>query len=124
MFGPVTNRECIGWQLRAVRVLTDLLKAAHTDDLPVVAWSVGRTGNLVAHCYHGTATERRTAFEAWRALLGATAWPERTDAAGATHLHATVDRYSGVQIAVLADLFPDDDDQAPSHEAEAPEVTP
>jgi hypothetical protein len=110
MFGEVTAREQSGWQLRATRVLSELLQRAIRENLPPVRWTVSATGDLVAHCYAASAVDRRTAWETWRTVLGAAAWPERTDSAGITHLHAVAKRFDGlVDVTVLADVFPDDD---------------
>jgi hypothetical protein len=109
-FGPITDREQLGWQRRTVRVLDGLLEQASRDGLPVVAWSVSHAGVvLVARCFAHDPAQRRADFDAWCAVLGALRWPERTSGA-TTHLHAVANDYDGlVDVAVLADLFAKDE---------------
>lgn len=115
MFGEITAREQSGWQLRATRVLSELLQRAIRENLPPVTWTITDSGAaLVAHCYGrpDRGVDRRTQWETWRTVLGAEAWPERTDGAGNTHLHAVAKRFDGlVNVAVIADLFPEEIDQ-------------
>jgi hypothetical protein len=107
-----TIREQLSGQLRAARVLTDLLSTAIRDSLPRIGWAVGSVGATVAdRCYGSTAVERRREFQAWCMGVGATPRPERTDWCGITHLCAIATRYEGlVDIVVMADLFPDEED--------------
>ena len=111
-FGPITDRERLGWQRRAVRVLAELLECAQTNELPVVAWSVSHAGAaLVARCFAHPPAQRRADFDAWCSALGASRWPERTSGL-TTHLYAVAKNYDGlVDVAVLADL--DDQREAP-----------
>ena len=108
-----TGRERLGWQIRATRVLADLLALALRDGLPRIAWTVGDAGaNLAGRCYGRTGGDRRRQFEAWSAVVGAVPRPERTDFSGITHLSAVVKQYDGlVDIVLLADLFPEEEDQ-------------
>jgi hypothetical protein len=111
--GPITDRERLGWQRRAVRVLAELLERAQRDGLPVVAWSVSPAGAaLVARCFAHPPAQRRADFDAWCSVLGASRWSERTS--GSTvHLYAVAKNYDGlVDVAVLADL--DDQHETPS----------
>jgi hypothetical protein len=109
-FGPITDREQLGWQRRTVRVLASLLAQAQRDGLPVVAWSVSDAGAvLVARCFAHDPGRRRADFDAWCLALDAHRWPERTSAA-TSHLHAVATDYDGlVDVAVLADLFAKDE---------------
>jgi hypothetical protein len=111
-FGPVTDREQLGWQRRAVHVLAGLLERAARDGLPVVAWSVSDAGAvLVARCFAHDPGQRRADFDAWCAALGAHRWPERTTGP-TTHLHAIAKDLDGLaDVAVLADLFAKDEPQ-------------
>jgi hypothetical protein len=106
IFGPITDRERLGWQRRAVRVLAGLLELAARDGLPVVAWAVSKAGaGLAARCYS------RTDFDTWCAVLDAPPWPEQTSGA-TTYLHAVARDYDGlVDVAVLADLLAPDEPQ-------------
>jgi hypothetical protein len=102
---PITDRERLIWQRRAVRVLAGLLEHAHHDSLPVVGWTVAHAGAaLVARCFAHDPARRRSEFNAWCVALGATVWPERASGS-TTHLHAIAEHYDGlVTVTVLADL--------------------
>lgn len=53
---PITDRERLGWQRRAVRVLAGPLERAQRDGLPVAAWAVLDAGaGVAARCYSRTA---------------------------------------------------------------------
>jgi hypothetical protein len=111
--GPITDREQLGWQRRAVRVLTGLLERAHRDGLPVVQWSVTHAGaGLAGRCLRGEAARRRADFDAWCAALEATERRERRQGS-TTHLYAVARHYDGlVSVALLADLYDDQDEAA------------
>src|SRR5690242_18831886 len=97
MFGEITSREQLGWQLRAVRLLDQLLQRAHRDGLPPVTWTVGNAGAmLVARCHSRRGTDRRAEWEAWRAALAAVPWPEHVSSGGVIHLHAIAKRVDGL----------------------------
>jgi hypothetical protein len=102
---PITDRERLIWQRRAVRVLTGLLERAQGDGLPVIGWTVAHAGAaLVARCFTHDPSQRRGEFDAWCQALGANVWPERTSGS-TTHLHAVARHYDGlVTITILADL--------------------
>lgn len=110
-----TDADLRRWQARDARALVAMLEAAHSAALPTLHWSIGSIGGLVgeAHGLGSTLAEQRAAFDAWANYLGATRWPERTDNAGITRLHAHFtwhadDRVKG---AIRADLFPADDSE-------------
>jgi hypothetical protein len=109
LFGPVTEREQLGWQRRSVRVLAELLERALREGLPVVGWSVANAGTgLVARCFANDPARRRADFDAWCQALGATPWPERTSGS-VKHLHAVAKPCGDVAyVAVMADLFEDE----------------
>ncbi|HZN75666.1 MAG TPA: hypothetical protein VFC00_28885 [Micromonosporaceae bacterium] len=106
-----TSRERVGWQIRATRVLADLLALAVRDGLPRVAWTVGDVGaNLTGRCYCRTGADRRSQFDAWCTAVGATPRSELTGFAGITYLRAIAARHDGlIDVIVLADTYPDDD---------------
>src|SRR5579859_2938570 len=90
-------QERLHWQLRCVRVLTELLARAAATELPAIAWTVGHAGAiLVGHCYGRTAAERRTQFEAWCAFARAVPDPEGTTPGGTIHLRAVASRVDGL----------------------------
>ena len=102
---PITDRERLIWQRRAVRMLAGLLERAHRDSLPVVGWTVAHAGAaLVARCFAHDPARRRSEFNAWCQALDATVWPEHTSGS-TTYLHAIAEHYDGlVTVTVLADL--------------------
>jgi hypothetical protein len=120
LFGPVTNREQLGWQRRSVRVLDALLERAQHEGLPVMGWSVAHAGTgLVGHCFAHDSAQQRAAFDAWCAALNATRWAERTSGS-TTHLHAVAKPYQDVAyVALMADLCNDQDEQDDQDEQEA-----
>src|SRR5437773_6817871 len=103
-------REQQAWQLRAARVLGDLLTLAVREPLPPIAWTVGHAGaSLIGRCLAGTADERRRQFDAWCTAVGANPGPEAVATSGTAHLRAAAARYDGlVNIILLADAHPDD----------------
>lgn len=107
-----TSRERLGWQIRAARVLADLLTLALRDGLPRIAWTVGDAGaNLAGRCYGRTGTDRRRQFQEWCTAVGATPKPELTGFGCVTYLRAVAARYDGlVDVIVFADLYPDQDE--------------
>jgi len=109
-----TSNEQLSWQLRATRVLADLLRLAIREGLPGIAWTVSDVGmKLVGRCYGQTGAERRRDFQAWYAKVGATPRPEFTDAGGVTRLLAVASRYDGlIDIVVVAEVYPGDEGEA------------
>jgi hypothetical protein len=108
-----TDADLRRWQARDARALVAMLEAAHGAGLPTLHWSIGSIGGLLgeAHGLGSSVAEQRAAFDAWADFLGAARWPERTDSAGITRLHAQFvwrndDRVKGM---VRADLIPEDD---------------
>jgi len=103
-------REQQAWQLRACRVLNDLLTLAVRESLPPIAWTVGHAGaSLIGRCLAGIAGERRRQFDTWCTAIGATAVLEAAAAAETAHLRAVAARYDGlVTIVLLAGAQADD----------------
>ena len=67
----VTPAEQRAWQLRAAAVLTDLLKRAADEDLPVLLWSVDHAGvGVIGRAVSGPPADRRAAVRAWCTALG------------------------------------------------------
>ena len=64
-------REQMAWQLRAARVLTDLLERGAREGLPVLEWTISHTGaQVTGRCYAQPGAARRAALAAWAAALG------------------------------------------------------
>ncbi|MFD8517657.1 hypothetical protein ACFV27_42915 [Streptomyces antimycoticus] len=109
-----TNAYQYRWQREAVSALTTMLAHGARERLPALSWIIATTGALVgdAHGLASTPVEQRAAFDAWADYLGARRWPERTDADGATHLHAqfTWHQDDRVKGAVRAVIWPTDGD--------------
>jgi hypothetical protein len=107
---PVTDAERLGWQRRAVGVLTELLHRAHTDGLPLLVWTVEPSLWLV-----GRAT-CRAAWAAWSQALDL----RRNEAArgldGTTQLSAVGEYRAGDQLRVMVTLLAD----LPEHDTDDP----
>ena len=59
------------WQLRAARVLTDLLERGAAEGLPVLEWTISHHGaRVTGRCYAQPGAARRAALAAWAAALG------------------------------------------------------
>ncbi len=64
-------REQMTWQLRATRVLTDLLERGAREGLPVLQWTISHTGaQVTGRSYAQPGAARRAALAAWAAALG------------------------------------------------------
>ena len=61
-------REQMAWQLRAARVLTDLLERGAREGLPVLEWTISHTGAQVTGRSYAQPGAARLA--AWAAALG------------------------------------------------------
>jgi len=109
--GPITDAERLGWQRRAVAVLTELLARAQRDGLPLMRWTVQPRAGLIASPDSTDPAQRRADWDVWCRVLGARPWPEHTSS-GRTHLHAVAERVDGlVTVAVLADLLHDEPEE-------------
>ena len=59
------------WQLRAARVLTDLVERGDREGLPVLEWTISHTGaQVTGRSYAQPGAARRAALAAWAAVLG------------------------------------------------------
>ena len=96
-------------QVRAYRVLGQLLDRAAAENLPAIDWTVTASGERVlGRCtaFPGPG-QRRADFEAWRSLLGADA-SEAAASREVTRLSARAERDEGrVAVEVVADLYDD-----------------
>ena len=64
-------REQMTWQLRAARVLTDLLERGAREGLPVLEWTISHNGaQVTGRSYAQPGAARRAALAAWAAALG------------------------------------------------------
>jgi hypothetical protein len=64
-------REQMTWQLRAARVLSDLLERGPREGLPVLEWTISHNGaQVTGRSYAQPGTARRAALAAWAAPLG------------------------------------------------------
>lgn len=110
LFGPITDTERMGWQLRAVTDLARILREGRAAGFPAIAWMVTTTGGLSGTVLHrGTVTDRRAAFDTWADHLGLTRWPERTDNDRWRHLHAVGQLPTRTTVGLTTDTPPCDD---------------
>lgn len=108
-----TNR----WQSTAHRVLGELISGGREAGLPPLMWTLATTGALTGEVDGLTRNpdEQRADFTAWARHLGATATETPRDSGHRVSLHAFI-THEGERIGALrAELFLDDDDQAPAH---------
>ncbi len=64
-------REQMIWQLRAARVLSDLLERGERESLPVLEWTISHIGaQLTGRSYAQPGAARRAALTAWATALG------------------------------------------------------
>jgi hypothetical protein len=108
--GPLqATTEPVTPQVRAYRVLGQLLDRAAEADLPAIDWTVTASGERVlGRCtaFPGPG-QRRADFEAWRSLLGADA-SEAAASREVTRLSARAERDEGrVAVEIVADLYDD-----------------
>jgi len=103
LFQPITDAERLRSQLRAGRLILDLLLNAYRDDLPPVTWTIAHSGaSVLIRC------DTRDGWHAWVAATGVTnLWRERQHSQ-CTHLHGDGDlptsHGGAVHVAIVADL--------------------
>jgi hypothetical protein len=124
----ITNAEQITWQRQAAILLGRILKHAAENGLPAIHWSVDSAGSgLTGDCNAYPHTLRLEHFAAWKAALAALAscGPDQdhehfADSAGETRLIAAwrhvplkagPGRYPAPRVALVASIWPDDDDE-------------
>lgn len=95
----VTDAERLGWQFRALALLSTLLDRSIAEHLPPLTWSIGTTGEL-----HGQVLadgDRHGDFTRWRDALGTP--DEQREVFG--RLTAVWSRVEHVQVVLTADLL-------------------
>lgn len=104
----ITQAERNGWQRRAAAALVRLLE--EHSDLPVIAWTVGSAGSVLAGRVNGLQppATARADFDAWTDALALDERREHTHLA-LTYLSAQARRDS-VTVVLLADLILGDED--------------
>ncbi|GAA3472235.1 hypothetical protein [Nonomuraea roseola] len=99
-------------QRRAYELLGVLLERAAREELPVIAWTVASAQSepiLAGHCEAVDPIQRQDDFEAWRAALGAEAWPNGIKQDYGVRLHASVaDQGAGVTVTLAAEIRHDE----------------
>jgi hypothetical protein len=106
----ITDAERAGWQRRAAAELVRILDAHR--DLPVIGWTVGRTGaTLVGRIDpFAPAAKVRQVWHAWRLALSIEEDPGQTRFGnGATYLRCVAER-DGIQLALTATIFNNDEE--------------
>jgi hypothetical protein len=106
--GPVISQdERARWQRRAAAELAAIL-GAH-QDLPVIAWTVGPAGSVLAGRVSGLApaAQVREVFGAWRLALALEDYREHRSTAGTVWLCAASRRHQ-VKVRLTANVFEDE----------------
>lgn len=100
----VSQGERALWQRRAAAELTAILDAHR--DLPVITWTVGPAGSVLAGQVSGLAPAARVrgVFTAWREALALTEDPGQQMSGGTTWLHAAARRHQ-VTVRLTATVF-------------------
>lgn len=105
MTGPVISQgERALWQRRAAAELAAIL-GVH-QDLPVIAWTVGPAGSVLAGRVSGLApaAQVREVFSAWRLALALEDYREHRFGAGTVWLCAASRRHQ-VKVRLTANVF-------------------
>ena len=105
-------REQMAWQLRAARVLTDLLERGTREGLPVLEWTISHTGaRVTGRCYAQPGAARRAALAAWAAALGIRLGEEHHQDSRMTTITGTAKRertrHGFATITLTADIWED-----------------
>jgi hypothetical protein len=105
----VSQGEQALWQRRAAAELAAILDAH--PDLPVITWTAGPAGSVLAGQVSGLAPAARVreAFGAWRLALELEDGPGQRMSAGTTWLHAAARRHL-VKVRLTATVFEDEDE--------------
>lgn len=92
-------------QIRAARVLGDLLAETGALHMPLVAWRMTVAGVLWADCPGATHHELRASFFAWADFVGAQRLADTAGVAGSLILRARAEDWRGCRIVVSAELL-------------------
>ena len=105
----ISQGERALWQRRAAAELAAILGAC--QDLPVIAWTVGPAGSVLAGQVSGLAPAARVheVFGAWRLALALEENPGQRMSGGTTWLHAAARRHQ-VKVRLTATVFEDQDE--------------
>ncbi|KPI12063.1 hypothetical protein OK074_2684 [Actinobacteria bacterium OK074] len=108
-FGDITSTDLNRWQLRAGRMLVELIEQSLKSGRPPLNWSVASNGSLVGRVdtLKFSNADRRAVFDEWVSVLNAERWPEHKRSGGSVHLHAVFTHASPsgeVKGAITADL--------------------
>jgi hypothetical protein len=100
------------FQHQAVKVLSELLGRATSEELPVIAWRISSAANesiLTGECDAVDPIQRRADFDRWREALGAEEWPGGISHGGTVRLSASLqDTYHEVTITLSATITSDE----------------
>jgi hypothetical protein len=106
----ITDTERAGWQRRAAAELVRILNAHR--DLPVIVWTVGRTGATLVGQVNSfaPAAKVRQVWHAWRLALAIEAEPGQTRFGnGTTYLRCLVER-EGIRLSLTATILNNDEE--------------
>jgi hypothetical protein len=92
-------------QIRAARVLGDLLAEAGGLGLPLVTWRMTAAGVLWADCLGNTDKQLRASFEAWADLVDAQRLQDTYGMCGSVILRARREDWYGCRVVVSAELL-------------------
>jgi hypothetical protein len=107
----ISQGERARWQRRAAAELAAILDAHR--DLPVIAWTVGPAGSVLAGQVSSLAPAARVRemFCAWRLALALEDYREHQMSGGAMWLHAAA-RHHQVKVRLTATVLDDDGEAA------------
>lgn len=112
--GPVSNRDRVRWQMRAVAALAEMLAEAYAPerDLPVIPWQIGVTGGFAGTVAVIPGEDREAVFFAWAGFLDLA--PVRHRELGVVRLYASAKdwRGKGVDIALSATVVDPEPDES------------
>ena len=105
-------RDQMAWQLRAARVLTDLLERGDRDGLPVLEWTISDNGaQVTGRSYAQPGSARRAALAAWAAALSIRLGEEYHQDSRMTTITGTAKqertRHGFVTITLTGDIWED-----------------
>jgi len=100
----ITQADRVRWQRQAVRELAAIIEDC--AGLPLIAWTVGPAGSVLAGRVSGLfpAGQTRAVFAGWRAALALEESRERPGIGGTVLLQASA-RRGGVKVRLTATVF-------------------